>query len=140
MTYQTVYSSESTFPMQAGDLEELLARARRKNAIDGISGALVYTDGMFLQILEGERAKVQALMATIRSDVRHTRVTILREGDVASAQFASWKMAYVGATPEQVASWAGLGSASGPGEDDSLRRTAQFVVDVLALIAPDQAR
>lgn len=143
MTYQIIYSSQSTMPMQSDDLEELLEHARTRNGLQGISGALVYTDGMFLQILEGENVKVRALMAKIRKDVRHEAVTILREGEIVSAQFGSWGMAYVGATPEQAASWAGIrGEAEcaevtrDPSED--LRRTAQFAQDILALLAPEK--
>ena len=142
MTYQIIYSSEATIPMQSHDLEELLDRARSSNAIHGISGALVYSDGMFLQILEGESGKLQALMAKILKDVRHEAVTILREGEVPSAQFSSWGMAYVSATPEQAARWAGI--RRDPGSQDvvtdgkeSLRRTTQFAHDILALLKPE---
>ncbi len=144
MTYQTVYSSESTIPMQSDDLEELLKQARSRNGLQGISGALVYTDGMFLQILEGERVKVLALMASILKDVRHENVTILREGEIPSARFGSWGMAYVSATPEQVAKWAGIGVETGTsevvnGDGENLRRTAQFVQDIFALLAPEKS-
>lgn len=127
--------------MQSEDLQELLEHARSRNGTQGISGALVYTDGMFLQILEGERAKVQALMATIRKDVRHENVIVLREGEVPSAQFSSWKMAYVSATPAEVARWAGISvvtenSTEFCDVDENVRRTAQFAQDILALLAP----
>ena len=143
MTYQTIYSSEATTPMQTEDLEELLQRARRRNAIEGISGALVYTDGIFLQILEGERAKVHALMARIHKDVRHENVTVLREGDVPAPLFSSWKMAYVSATPAEVARWAGIDVVTGKSEavDDheNVERTAQFAQDILALLAREKS-
>lgn len=139
MTYQIVYASESTFPMQSDDLRQLLEHARRRNGERGISGALVYTDGTFLQILEGEHDALKALMARIAADVRHEHVAILREGDVATARFSGWKMAYVSATPEQVARWAGVGNATDAGEartghDDEVRRTARFAQDILALL------
>lgn len=144
MTYQIIYSSEATTPMESDDLEALLEKARSKNAAHGISGALVYTDRVFLQILEGEEAELQALMAKILKDPRHEAVTILREGDVPTAHFESWGMAYVGATPDQAAQWAGLrgGSGSQKGIEDvsaDLRRTAQFVKDIRALLAPETA-
>jgi len=98
MTYQIVYSSEAAAPMQTGDLEKLLDHARRSNAANGITGALVYAEGSFLQILEGDTARVQELMAKIQRDVRHEAVLILREGEVPEAIFGSWKMAFVSAT------------------------------------------
>ena len=61
MTYQIIYSSESSTPMQADDLEYLLAHARRHNAAKEITGALVYADGVFLQILEGDSASVRCV-------------------------------------------------------------------------------
>jgi len=108
MTYQIIYSSESATPMQMDDLEEILEHARSSNATNGITGALVYVDGVFLQILEGEIASLQKLMARIAKDVRHETVTVLKEGEVSSATFTDWTMAYLSATPEQVAKWAGL--------------------------------
>ena len=141
MTYQIVYSSEATIPMQATDLEALLVQARSRNGTVGITGALVYAEGTFLQILEGERHALEDLMAAIRRDVRHEAVTVLREGEVPSAVFGGWGMAYVSATPEQVARWAGLGDVTGPaalatdpGRD--AQRTARFAQDILALLRP----
>ncbi|MBC7990350.1 MAG: BLUF domain-containing protein [Luteimonas sp.] len=142
MTYQIVYSSEAATPMQTGDLEELLDHARRSNAIKGITGALVYAEGIFLQILEGDKVRVQDLMAKIRRDVRHGGVIILREGEIPAAIFGSWKMAYVGATPQQVAKWAGLSLANGTTESlsevaEEQSRTAQFAQDILSLLVAD---
>jgi hypothetical protein len=108
MTYQIIYSSESATPMQMEDLEEILEHARSSNATNRITGALVYVDGVFLQILEGEIDSLQTLMGRISKDVRHETVTVLKEGEVSSATFTDWKMAYLSATPEQVAQWAGL--------------------------------
>ena len=108
MTYQIIYSSASSTPMEQEALDGLLAHAQRGNDQKGITGALVYVDGFFLQILEGEQAGVQRLMQRIAGDVRHETVTILQEGPISSAAFSDWKMAFVSATPAQVAEWAGL--------------------------------
>lgn len=110
MTYRIIYSSVSSTPMQQDDLEDLLEQAQGNNSGKGITGALVYVNGVFLQILEGEPGAVQQLMRSIERDVRHERVTVLQEGDVAAAAFSDWDMAYVSATPQEVAMWAGLSS------------------------------
>jgi hypothetical protein len=144
MTYQIIYSSESTSPMQAVDLEEILEQARARNTASGITGALVYVDGVFLQILEGEPLKVQALMARIAKDLRHQTVTVLLESTAAVASFAEWKMAYVSATPEQVATWAGLsGIADIPTMLNDLRsdtkRTMQLTDGILSVLSSSAA-
>jgi Sensors of blue-light using FAD len=128
--------------MQTDDLEGLLDHARRRNAATGITGALVYAEGVFLQILEGDKVQVQDLMAKIRQDVRHESVIVLRESEVPAPIFGNWKMAYVGATPQQVAKWAGLGAANGTTEILSVtaeeqNRTAQFAQDILSLLVAD---
>jgi hypothetical protein len=114
MPYQIIYSSVSSTPMQQDDLEDILENAQSNNAAEGITGALVYVDGHFMQILEGERSAVGPLMGRIAKDLRHESVVLLLEGDVEVASFPDWTMAYVSATPEQVAQWAGLGAASSP--------------------------
>ncbi|CAN5569380.1 hypothetical protein BH11PSE7_BH11PSE7_25460 [soil metagenome] len=144
MIFQIIYSSEASMPMQTGDLDELLDRARRSNAASGITGALVYAEGVFLQILEGGEAQVQDLMAKIRRDVRHESVIVLRESEVSSATFGNWKMAYVSATPQQVATWAGIGVTNGNSEvmseaSEEQYRTAQFAQDILSLLVAEEA-
>jgi hypothetical protein len=140
VTYQIIYSSESRKPLQSNDLEEILEDARSRNGIEGISGALIYADRTFLQILEGDRAKVEALMDRIRSDARHENVTVLREGEIPVAKFAGWNMAYVGATPEQVARWSGIAVSTKTTDEvyDDLQRTARFAEDILALLGPEK--
>jgi hypothetical protein len=139
LTYRIIYASNATSPLQTDDLEELLDQAMRRNAAQDITGALVYSEGMFLQILEGDRQVLEDLMNQIRRDLRHERVTVLQEGEVPGRTFGQWAMAYVSATPQQVVRWAGLsavmGTAEGSGDDtDETERTAQFAKDILALL------
>lgn len=112
MTFRIIYSSASSTPMQLDELEDLLEQAQANNPSQRITGALVYADGFFLQILEGERARVEELMQIIARDLRHEKVRVLYEGEVREPAFSDWSMAYVSATPEQVARWAGLSSTT----------------------------
>jgi hypothetical protein len=142
VTYQIIYSSEAATPMQADDLQELLDHSRRSNAAKGITGALIYAEGVFLQILEGDKVLLHELMAKIRRDLRHESVLVLRESEVPAAIFGSWKMAYVSATPKQVAKWVGVSTPEGTAESlgeafDEQNRTAQFAQDILSLLVAD---
>jgi hypothetical protein len=128
--------------MQTDDLQELLDSARANNAAKGITGALIYAEGIFLQILEGDKVLLQELMAKIRRDLRHESVFVVRESEVAKAIFGSWKMAYVSATPKQVAKWAGVAAANEGTESlieisEEENRTAQFAQDILSLLVAD---
>jgi Sensors of blue-light using FAD len=128
--------------MQTDDLRELLDHARRSNAAKGITGALIYAEGIFLQILEGDKALLQDLMDKICRDVRHESVSVLRETEVPTANFANWKMAFVSATPKQIAKWVGVNApdddtASVSETSDEQNRTAQFAQDILSLLVAD---
>lgn len=144
MAYQIIYSSESSTPMELEELEEILEQARSGNASKGITGALVYVDGVFLQLLEGEKASVQSLMERIAKDVRHETVTILKAGEIPSAVFTEWTMAYLSATPEQVAKWAGLsGTTALPEVLSSMRQdphqTARVAESILSVLVAEPA-
>lgn len=141
MTHQIIYSSESATPMQREDLEEILEHARRSNAQKGVTGALVYVDGVFLQILEGEAETVQNLMAAIGRDVRHETVTVLKNGEIPAPVFKDWTMAYVSATAAQVAQWVSQsGSSAVPEILNDMRndplKAAQIAQSILALLVP----
>ena len=126
--------------MQASDLEEILIHARSNNRKNRITGALVYVDGVFLQVIEGDASVVLGLMDKISRDVRHETVTVLRAEEISNAQFGDWDMAYVSATAEEVAKWAGLSLTQSVPElltdlrnDPSrAKRVAQNILAVLA--------
>lgn len=135
MTYQIVYSSQATGPMTAADLEQILVDARAGNEARNVTGALVFVDGVFLQILEGEEGVVRALMASIASDTRHDTVTVFHEAEVEAPTFGTWRMAYVSATPQDMSAWAGLpGAATVDALLQDIGRDPQRVPQILASI------
>jgi hypothetical protein len=102
--YRIVYDSVVLLPFgEAGEdgFRSILASAQACNARDGITGVLRYDGAYFLQVLEGPRAAVQATMARIMRDPRHTDVRITSQGPLARRDFGSWTMALV--TDQQVA-------------------------------------
>ena len=108
MLSRIVYSSQVAPEFSASDLEPLLARARQRNTDSDISGALIFVDGVFLQILEGEHDAVAALMEKIARDPRHTDVTVFHESEIGERAFQSWRMACLTPDAEKVLAWAGL--------------------------------
>ena len=108
MLYQLVYSSQATQPMTATDLEKILVDARVGNETRNVTGVLIYVDGVFFQILEGDQDAIAALMKSIARDSRHSSVKIISENPADERAFGSWRMAYLDATPEQMSLWAGL--------------------------------
>ena len=108
MPHQIMYSSQATEPMTVTGLEAILADARTGNEARNVTGALVDVDGVFFQIIEGDKDVVHKLMASIASDSRHHSVKIFYEAEIDVRAFESWSMAYLSATAEQMSKWAGL--------------------------------
>ncbi len=94
MLYELLYSSIATAALDEGGIEELLARARRRNAQSNITGVLFYNGRKFLQLLEGSKEDVDRLFAVIREDARHCQVTVFHSGEIAERAFSEWAMAY----------------------------------------------
>jgi hypothetical protein len=92
--YQLVYVSTAKELFSAEELERLLKLARAANHALGVTGLLLYSDGNFMQVLEGERDRVLALMARIRRDPRHKDIRVIFEEDAPGRDFADWSMRF----------------------------------------------
>lgn len=106
-TLMSVYSIVYTSKAVSGDLaksavpdfDSILATARERNSGCGVRGALLFTEGRFVQVLEGERAAVQDTFDRIVADPRHRDVEVLCTRSSSKPRFAEWSMAFVGDTP-----------------------------------------
>lgn len=65
-----------------------------KNQDLGVTGILLYKDGDFLQLIEGEQPVVAKLFSTIKSDPRHTEITVLLANECTERLFSDWSMAF----------------------------------------------
>lgn len=87
-----LYISSAVRSFGPSDLEAILTSARKHNARTGVTGMLLYADGSFAQLLEGETAALDETLARIKSDRRHTgMIPILREA-IAARSFPDWSM------------------------------------------------
>lgn len=89
-----IYSSATAQPLSNEELEEILERSRTNNAVAGLTGMLLYDDGAFFQVLEGDSEAVEALYEKIEQDPRHTRVKKLIAEPIAERDFGEWTMGY----------------------------------------------
>lgn len=90
-TYQLIYWSQP-FGFDEAMLAGILMQARRCNARDGITGALIARSDLFLQLIEGEEAAIEAAFARIARDDRHNAVKRLCAGPAAARLFPAWTM------------------------------------------------
>ncbi len=92
MLVRLIYASRAAQALDAEALARLMKVSRANNADAGITGVLVYSDGVFMQLLEGGRDSVCALYNKIARDSRHHDVVLLRYGEVEERRFAGWSM------------------------------------------------
>ncbi len=62
---------------------------------------LCYHGGTFFQMLEGDRDKVEAVMARVSKDPRHFGVTVLLENDITERAMPDWSMAFRDVSSEE---------------------------------------
>jgi hypothetical protein len=140
MPFRLIYSSEATPDLSTADLEEMLAESRKRNRAHGITGVLVFVDGAFLQILEGEKDDVLALMGRIERDPRHRGIKVFHEEETDERAFASWNMAYLSPSAEELSRWAKLDGATTVGSvlsslEKEPGRLPAMIVNILKAIA-----
>jgi hypothetical protein len=100
MPYSLTYVSSSRIADDEAEtiVDEIVSWSRRNNAHIGLTGALIFTGCDFAQTLEGERARVLALVERIRADDRHTGFDVVHQAEQAGTDFDGWTMAYRGTT------------------------------------------
>jgi hypothetical protein len=73
-------------------LNGVLLDARRCNERDDVTGALICRQDVYLQLLEGPTAAVQATCERIKRDDRHVEMTVRVTENVAERMFGDWAM------------------------------------------------
>jgi uncharacterized membrane protein (DUF373 family) len=91
---QLSYISTATRPMTTEDLTDILQVARIRNADKGITGMLLYSNGTFVQVLEGEEDDLNALLEVIKRDSRHTALHVLERKQIARREYPDWTMGF----------------------------------------------
>ena len=96
---QLLYVSTAASGLDQRDLDDIVGEAVARNASLGVTGSLYYNGRNFMQLLEGPAPVVQDLRASIRRDVRHSGVVVIKELTGSSQAFAAWSMRIVRCRP-----------------------------------------
>jgi hypothetical protein len=89
------YVSIAVRLLDGNQLLELLNTSRERNRRDDITGLLLYSNGRFIQCIEGPEAALRNLYGDISVDSRHKNVTLLVDESISGRDFGSWTMGYV---------------------------------------------
>ena len=86
------YTSLARLDLLTRDLNDIHEAARHLNALDGVTGLLLFDGVRFLQIIEGSEAAIDALVERLRRDPRHSAFEIRDERLVSQRAFPNWSM------------------------------------------------
>ena len=75
-------------------LGAILEQSARNNGREGVTGMLLFSQGNFMQVIEGEADDVKRAFERIRADPRHRNLTLLSEEAVPERHFSDWRMGF----------------------------------------------
>ena len=95
MLVRLLYVSQSVGPITTTVTTSVLEKSSANNKKLNITGVLCQGSGLWMQVLEGERAQVNILYARIMADRHQKNVQLLSIEEIESRRFGQWSMALV---------------------------------------------
>ena len=93
--HRLIYTSTAQPGLGLSELRAILETSQANNRRDAVTGALVYDEGLFLQLLEGDRAVLSRTYQRILNDPRHYDLCLIEMVPCAERQFADWAMRHL---------------------------------------------
>jgi hypothetical protein len=121
--YRLVYVSSAVNLFTDEQLAQLLEVSRRNNTAADITGMLLYVEGNFIQVLEGDETVVMTTHQRIAKDPRHCGLITLLQGREGEREFTDWSMGFRKVEGSEAASLPGysefLNKGAGPDQQRS---------------------
>jgi hypothetical protein len=93
---ELTYVSEPAQNMSFLGLMRLLYHSHSNNQASGITGALIYENNKFGQVIEGLEKDIEALWQKIQKDSRHKNVRLIESKRISERSFSKWTMVFQG--------------------------------------------
>ncbi len=98
MLIRLIYASRTAAILTPLDVKDIVRSSQRNNAALGVTGALMLSNGIFLQCLEGDHMAVNALYHRILLDPRHGEPALLSYAEIDARLYGGWSMGLVPTT------------------------------------------
>jgi len=95
MLVRLMYASRAVPAVDQEELLSILKKSKANNHKSGITGALCFSEGIFIQVIEGGRNAVNKLYSRIVADPRHGEVVLLNYDEIEERRFSGWSMGHV---------------------------------------------
>ncbi|MCE0495277.1 BLUF domain-containing protein [Vibrio salinus] len=93
------------------EINNIIKTSKIKNAGLDVTGALLFSGGYFIQVLEGPESAVEKIFESIQNDFRHKNVAVIDNKHIRQRCFSQWSMALAGISKEILPGLEGILSA-----------------------------
>jgi hypothetical protein len=91
-----IYVSSARQELSTEELTRILESSVRHNTAQHLTGMLLYSNGSFMQVLEGEETAVDETYLRIQQDPRHTGSIVIERAQISARSFGLWRMGFKG--------------------------------------------
>ena len=95
MRYAISYVSSVNPELTGDQIQEVLNFSKNWNNDHDITGILLYSEGNFFQVLEGEQNILQSLFSRIESDKRHYNIIKIFEKKVETGHYDNYECNFI---------------------------------------------
>jgi len=106
--FHVVYASTALYLLTRAELQVMLEETHETNTQVDVTGMLLYKDGSFLQVLEGDQEAVVKLVSRIKEDRRHKDFHMILRGTSEHRLFPDWSMGFRDLTDNSLAGTPGF--------------------------------
>ncbi|QDK36774.1 BLUF domain-containing protein [Bdellovibrio sp. NC01] len=93
--FHLIYLSHAVADLSYTDIRDILETSRKNNSLAETTGVLIYRDGYFVQVLEGNKATVLDLVEKIKEDDRNYKLKVLVQTESSQRYFKEWSMGFL---------------------------------------------
>jgi hypothetical protein len=87
MYQRLIYVSRALPSVSARDVYDIIRVAHNRNSQFGLGGGLLFLDGYFVQVLEGDDFRLRERFGVISADPRHTGLQLRQRSQVSERLF-----------------------------------------------------
>ena len=95
-----LYTSRASKDLPSDEVFRIIETSARNNPARDVTGFLIFSQGRFLQLVEGEGRALDELLAVLKRDPRHCDLTVFYRESASQRCFPNWRMRRLGSSPE----------------------------------------
>ncbi|OBX19998.1 hypothetical protein A9995_05530 [Erythrobacter sp. QSSC1-22B] len=95
-----LYTSRACTVLASDDVFRIIETSARNNPSRNVTGFLIFHQGRFLQLVEGEAQALDGLLEVLKRDPRHYGLTVHYREPALTRCFPNWRMRRLGSSAQ----------------------------------------